>query len=195
MAGCLHPFLPEDTRRGVEGLLGGGPWPVVVTRPVSAAGSGAGDGAGLHPRPGRGRYHRQEGPAHQTALPLRQRLHQGDLLRVPGRTAPLHRPLAFVPRRPCLAGVGAFSPWLLALLSSLQKSFQFPGEGGGRRRYGSLEGEVRLCLRPMWVQVPILRLCDRRLRVLTRIAVVRALGSSAVGAQSVPGGQWVLSKR
>jgi len=41
------------------------------------AASGAGDGARLHPRAGGGCHHRQEGPAHQAALPVRKCLHQG----------------------------------------------------------------------------------------------------------------------
>lgn len=132
--GACPPCSLRMHGRGVEGLLGCGSQPVVTTRPVLAAGSGAGDGAGLHPCPGGGRHHRQEGAAHQTALPFRQRLHQGDLPCLPpgprwNCSAP--SPPCLCSQAPRLAGVGAFSLWLLALLSSPQKSFQFPGEGGG----------------------------------------------------------------
>lgn len=68
------------------------PWAFGKESPVLAAGSGAGDGTSVHPRPGCGRHHWQEGPAHQTTLPLRQRLHQGDLFLSSPRSSssPLH---------------------------------------------------------------------------------------------------------
>lgn len=82
----------------VEGLLGpASPHSLVFGKEslVLAAGSRAGDGTGVHPRPGCGRHHRQEGPAHQTALPVRQRLHQGDLLLRPPGPSINSSPLTF----------------------------------------------------------------------------------------------------
>lgn len=73
----LHPFLVDGAGQGHGGASGLCPLTgaALMTYPVLAAGSRAGDGAGVHSRPGSGRHHRQEGAAHQTALPLRQRLH------------------------------------------------------------------------------------------------------------------------
>lgn len=101
----------------MEGLPGSAPWPVGITCPVLAAGSRAGDGAGVHSCPGGGRHHRQEGAAHQTALPFRQRLHQGDLLFLlpgPGMgeySASISHPLLCSQTHLASIGAGAYSLW------------------------------------------------------------------------------------
>ena len=164
--GACTPFSLRMHGRGVEGLVGCGTGPAVMTRLVSAAGSGAGDGAGVHSRPGGGRHHRQEGAAHQTALPFRQRLHQGDLLCVlPGPrcgSALLPSPSASAARCPFWPVLGPLSCGMAEIHSTEQNwvlcrivpIFRL----GRRRQYCSLEKEGSVCHVLTWVQIPIPRL-------------------------------------
>lgn len=111
----LHPFFLDSAGQGHGRASGLCPLTraALMTCPVLAAGSRAGDGAGVHSRPGGGRHHRQEGAAHQAALPVRQRLYQGDQLCSPsgsqgGRALCSHRPL-LCSQTPHLPSVRALS--------------------------------------------------------------------------------------